>query len=470
MEQFTEQYLWEFMKCAMKNPKVMAIAIAHLKYEFLPNESYKKIWKSVSNQYRIAGNKLPSFGLIYEDNKFDKDAISGITKIEKAEVLLEDAILNKFDDFIRQSKFVQLHNTLSDLWGDSRHQDAIKKLMDGAEEISKFSIRPQIYSRIYTGFDERQTERKRKRLAGEDDNMFIPTLIDEVDAAIGGIKRKQTFLLQAQSGYGKSTFLRWLAVAASLMGYKVLLVSAEDSQEDVELMVDVTWTKQTTDAFGSDLPEELLEKIHKSAKKIVGDGGEIFVRCFEQFGSANMAAVMAAIDDVNKIDDKPIDFVVIDYLEKFEPIRAYPKGDQRAKRLAVAEEMKNGALTTNSAWATATQGSTVDPNQLNDPTFVQTRYNIAEMKALVDPFSYFATLNITKDERDQGLCRLHFDKLRYYQAGKTFMIYQNLNKGQFYLPNKTKRLLLNKDSTDESPEPKSRIIKKKKLGERPKRN
>ena len=466
MEKITEQYLRELMKSSMKSPKVMAITQAHLQFEFLPNESYKKIWKSITNQYRIAGNKTPSFGLLYESNKFDDDIIDVIRSIEDSDTPNEDLILNYLDSYIKQSKFVQLHNTMSELWGEGKYEDALSRLTDGAEAISRFSIKPQIYSRVYAGFGERQVERRKKRNSGEEDNMFIPTLIDEIDAAIGGIKRKQTFLLQAQSGYGKSTFLRWLAIAASIMGFKVLLVSAEDSQEDVELMLDVTWTKQTTEMFGADLPDELMEKVMSAAKGNIAKGGEVFVRCFEQFGSANMAAVMQAVDDVSKIDDRPVDMVLIDYLEKFEPIRDYQRGDQRGRRLAVAEEMKNGALTTNSAWVTATQGSTVDPNQLNDPTFVMTRYNIAEMKALVDPFSYFATLNITKDEREKGLVRIHFDKLRYYQTGKTILLYQDLNKGQFYLPGKTNRMLLSEKAEEA---PKKTIIKKKALGKKPNR-
>jgi archaellum biogenesis ATPase FlaH len=468
MQKITDQFITQMFKSCLTSEKVLAIVIQHMKYEFLGSEKFKKIYRTIVNQYRINGNRIPNIGLIYEANKTENDVIETIEQIENTPPPNEDDILNYFNDFIKQSKFVQLHNSLAEVWGDDRHDEAFSILQEGCEKISNFSIKPEIYGRVYADFETRQESRKEKRDSGEDESFIIPTLIDEVDLLIGGgIKKKQTFLLQAQSGYGKSTFLRWIACAASRSGQKVLFISAEDSQEDVETMLDSTAFIAERNSFSEDLPEYLKEIIEKSRKEVLGKGGEVFVRCFEQFGSATMSSVLGAVNDVSKIDNRPVDMVILDYLEKFQPIGSYSKGDKRQKRLNVAEEIKNAALETDSAWVTATQGSTVDPSMLNDPTFVQTRYNISELKSMVDPFSYFATLNMTKDEREKGLMRIYFDKLRYHEAQKTILIYQDLSKAQFYLPEKTRNFLLSQKSKELQTS--SPIIKKRPLGRKPSR-
>ena len=56
MSKISEQFLYELLKSCMTSPKIMSIAMEHLQYEFFPNEEFKKVWRSIQNQYKVNGN------------------------------------------------------------------------------------------------------------------------------------------------------------------------------------------------------------------------------------------------------------------------------------------------------------------------------------------------------------------------------------------------------------------------------
>jgi hypothetical protein len=102
-------------------------------------------------------------------------------------------------------------------------------------------------------------------------------------------------------------------------------------------------------------------------------------------------------------------------------------------------KMKNIAVEFNTRLITATQASSVDPQLLNDPKFVMTRYNVSEFKNIAEPFSYFFTLNQTKDEYINNLMRIYIDKCRKYKGGQTVTIHTNYSDGCFYDAIKTRK-------------------------------
>jgi hypothetical protein len=162
-------------------------------------------------------------------------------------------------------------------------------------------------------------------------------------------------------------------------------------------------------------------------------GGEVYIDAFEEFGSADLSQVRQTIDELIKMYG-PIDLVTIDYLEKLNPIGTYQwrPSEERERRKLLADQIKNIALEFKTRIITATQASTVNPSELNDPNFVMTRFNISEAKSLVDSFSFVFTFNQTADEREQKYMRIYCDKIRNYPAKQTVGIYQAYHKEKFY--------------------------------------
>jgi archaellum biogenesis ATPase FlaH len=461
MEQLSKEFLQEMFKSCLRSQKMLNTLIPVIEYHYLPEENYKRVWKSINNHYKAKGS-IPTIGILYEANKFDEASTDLIAKIRDVERPKDEDLLHQVESFVKQARFVELHDTMREMWEKNEKDKAISILKEEAELISRFSLSGNYHHRVFGDYGKRVVQRKLDRISGKRESLYIPTLIDELDAVIGGIKKKQTMLVQGQSGFGKSTFLRMIAVNAAVMGYKVAFLSAEDSEEDVMEALDQTWMNVENSFFDSDIPEELREKYEAAIRNIMSSGGEIFVRSFEDFGSANMSHAFETVADLSKIDNIDVDLIVMDYLDEFEPIREYKRGDTAKQRINVAKEMKNLALQTNTALVTCTQGSTVDPALLNDPTFVQTRYNIADVKGLIRPFSYFGTINRTADEKRMGMARLHWDKFRKYGDGQTMTIYQALERGQFYNKKKTRQLILSGLGASESDAPKKRVANRNK--------
>ncbi len=61
-----------------------------------------------------------------------------------------------------------------------------------------------------------------------------------------------------------------------------------------------------------------------------------------------------------------------------------------------------------------------------------TRFNTSQGKNLVDPFSFFITMNQTPDEKNKKIMRLYMDKVRKYKSGQLVHIYQNYEFEKFY--------------------------------------
>ena len=135
------------------------------------------------------------------------------------------------------------------------------------------------------------------------------------------------------------------------------------------------------------------------------------------------------IIDIENTQGK-LDFMCLDYLELFDPGDGKRYGTsndaERKRREAVSNKLKNIAVEFDIAIFTATQAATVATELLNDPEFVQTRYHISEFKGVIKPFSYFVTLNKTKDEEDNDFMRIYIDKMRKYPIKER--VYKNLSE------------------------------------------
>ena len=139
------------------------------------------------------------------------------------------------------------------------------------------------------------------------------------------------------------------------------------------------------------------------------------------------------IDDIEKAYGK-VHMVLFDYLEIFNVSGKFSHDDQgeRKRREIIAKRITNTATHFKLLSITATQANDIKPDKWNNPDFVLTRSDISEFKGALKPFSYFITLNQTRDEYDAGIIRIHNDKFRKYKSGQTYRNYQSLGNSRFY--------------------------------------
>lgn len=110
---------------------------------------------------------------------------------------------------------------------------------------------------------------------GEDPRAVIPTGLHEFDKR-AGIERSILTAIGAATGEGKSIFKLHIAMAAAMLGYKVLLLDFEDPCERTADRTLSTLTNiDNARILGLDLSDVEMKQIHTAAKNIYEWGNNI---------------------------------------------------------------------------------------------------------------------------------------------------------------------------------------------------
>lgn len=436
-QNLNDNYLFELIKCCLRSKETFTVVYPHLKFEFFPTKGFKKLWKSIC-AFEGSHGRMPSLGILSEMFKTNVEVLEIIAEIKQTALPNQRVLLEQFVVFIKNSKFLDLHQLLAEKWNEGKQEDAFHLLEKRAENIVNFSLGSENFTRVFEQFQQRHDARFENELTGDihvNVRKFLPFYVPGLDSIIDpGIALKDTVLITAQSGVGKTKALRYIATQNAKNGCKVAHFQAEGSKEECVAGYDATWMMcGYMDIIRNKVAQTLPPKIQRRLADIIHTNrGEVFVEAFEEFGRAKLADVRSWLRNLISKQGH-IDLVVLDYFELFDPIgnHFWKPGEERHRRELLSQQIKNIATEFNTRVITATQGSTVSPDLLNDPNFVMTRFNISEMKGVVRPFSFHLTLNRTRDEVGMSMARLFMDKFRNYKSNQVIHFYQNYDKEQF---------------------------------------
>lgn len=436
MQQLSENYLYEVFKCVLRSREVFDTLAPHLKYQFFPTKGYKNLWKYIKVFTETQG-RMPSIGILSEQFKTNPEALEIIAKIKQTSIPNQRHLFDQFVTFIKQAQFLDLHASLAEKWNENKKLDAIALLSKRGQEISDFTLGSRMFTRVFGGFQDRHAKRYDLDDVSDPSHVrkFIPFYIPGLDSIVNpGIALKDTVLLTAQSGVGKTKALRYIATQVAKNGGKVAHFQAEGSKDECLDGYDATWMKVGyMTVVRSEVAEVLPPNLNKRLQEVLLSArGEIFVESFESFGRARISAVRSYLRDLIA-EVGHIDLVIMDYFELFDPISdtKWRPSDERFRRELLSQQIKDIATEFNTRVITATQGSTVSPDLLNDPNFVMSRFNISDFKGLVRPFSFHITLNRTRDEVGTSMMRLYIDKFRNYKGEQIIHMFQNYDIEQF---------------------------------------
>jgi hypothetical protein len=434
---FSELFLLELFNLCFKKREVLDICCKYLDYHHLKKESHKFIWKSLKTSYQ-ASFKVPSMGLVSQQLSNKLDVLEEIEKIKNIEEPDVEGVITQFDEFLKDCYFIEIYEKkLPDLFNDGNQKAAYTLIKEAGEYLNTFSVKKDsiYFERVFGNYNERQKERILNAQNPNSISNKIPFFMDEADFfTYGGPDKGDTWLGLSQSGVGKSKFLKHIGVNSARIGKKVLHIQGEGSKKECLDLYDAAWSGQTIhEVEGGWIKEELEPKLQRIINGITKGSGEIFIYAAEQFDSLNIRDIRNLALDLIKMYGN-LDEILIDYFELFDPGdgKIYKAGEERQRREAISEKIKNLALETNTVVGTMTQASTVDPQKLNDPNFYMTRYDISEFKGALKPFSYFFTFNQTHDEYEAGIMRIYWDKIRKYKSHRLMTICQAYEYEKFY--------------------------------------
>lgn len=438
VQQLNEQFLLELFKGCLTSKSFLEIIMKHLKFHYIPEESYKKIFEKIVQDYELL-QTLSTIGSLTQhfnqSKQIDDYVLKVLQKIKNTSVLdQKDILLQTFEKYIINAMFHNLYRKIGELHNEGKQDKAIKLLEYESQIIANFSIRGSTYSKIFSGFDKRQDIRKSKTKNSVSEK--VPFGIHALDYFTkGGMNKGTSTLFLGRSGTGKSTILRWIGMCAARIGMRVVHFQGEGSEQESLDAYDAGWTGiDLEDIEFGQISLQKVKAIEKANKDIIATGGEIFVKASENFEDLTINDCKDIIEDIEKNNGK-IDLVIFDYLEIFGVKGKYFNSEtgERKRREDIANKITNIAIQFNVATVTATQANDIKPEKYNDEKYVMTRSDISEFKGALKPFSNFITLNQTDDQAEEGIITLWIDKLRKYR--KPFVkinIAQSLNNSRFY--------------------------------------
>ena len=432
MGKLTGNFLIEVFKLSLVSESFLSISSKHLKYQYIPSEEYKWIWREIVNSYELEGS-TPTLGVLAERLR-DKDLGDLLVQIKNCKIGdNRDVVLKQLESYVKEAMFVELYQDIGETYNEGKKQEAIKLLSEKAESISKFSLIADKTKSVFQDFLKRNEERKVK---DKDMQIKIPFGIHPLDYYTkGGGSTGTSALFLALSGVGKTTLLRWIGLSSARSGYRVVHFQFEGTEQEALDGYDSAWTGVSwTDIEFGNIAQSKVKGVERVRQDIINGGGEIYVIASETFSSMTIEDCNERLEEIeNKIGK--IDVVIFDYLEICETRRKY--SDERDRREKIANSITNIATKFKCLACTATQANDVKPEKWNNPDFVLTRSDISEFKGALKPFSYFITLNQTKDEDENGVVRMYNDKFRKYKKGQVYKIFQSRENGRFYDSKKT---------------------------------
>lgn len=441
-ETLSGNFLDEFFLTCTRRKDVLEVAQEHLKYNYLPSEEYKEVWKSITDHFQTTG-RLITIGLLTEEFLDNRKVLKVISSIKKSAELHSQDAIDQLEIFVKNKMFIEAYDKLGDLFNEGDKEGTFALMNDIAKNLSNFTLKKDKYfTKIYRDALKRHDQRIHEREM-EDLNKTksdkIPTGIKPLDQLLmGGVPRGNSMLILAQSGVGKSKMVKWGGISASRRGYRVLHIQGEGTKKEAEDAYDAGIMGVNTHQLKyQSLDEGERAQIQKALDQIQHFGGEIYMKAYEQFDTATYRDIREYVQEITD-NEGPIDLLIVDYLELFDPgdgkRYATTNEGERARRLACANALKNICVEFDIAGVAPTQANDIPPSLFNDPTFVLTRHNISEAKKVVNPFTYFVTINQTQDEKKEGILRLHVDKARFIdQSGSpTIHIATKYKVDRFY--------------------------------------
>lgn len=441
MNKFSSKFLNElFLLCFYKRP-VVEIVAEHLDYQYIPKElgDYKKILKSIITIYKNT-DKLPSVGVISQQHIIDKKVQERLTEIKETKFPDVEAVLDTLEEHIKLAKFEILNDKIYEKYNSGDNEGAIMLSAQESPKINEFTIKKtgSYFTRVFGDFNEIYQKKQDKKLMSDRYRTKVPFGIHPIDEqTYGGMDVTDTVLWILRSGVGKSTALKWMGMSACRLGFNVLHIQAEGSQEEAYDKYTQLWTACLyNDIKEGNINDKKYEKLQKNLNWFVSQGRDVYIHAFEKFNTASMNDVRDLSIDFMKIKGG-IDLIIIDYLSRIHPGDGVKYGVDtqsiKMKKENTADRMKNLAVELNTRIATADQAVGVPKEIWNDPTKTLDRYNIAGAKNLPDSFSFVFTGNQTEKELDENVMRIYYDKIRNYKPSeKVAKIITNYDHGRFY--------------------------------------
>jgi hypothetical protein len=442
----TGSFLDELFKLCFVKKSFLEVVNEHLKFQYIPKElpEYKFILQSISAQYSVS-QKLPSYGIISQQHQANSGVQRALQKIKEADIIDTELAMKQLSEYLKDMKYQLIFDSSVEKYNEGKKEEALKIFMDGAEELSNFTLKVSQgqFLKVFKDFKQQLKDRQLAQENGESSREKIPFGIDILDKLTdGGMSRKDTALWIMQSGKGKSTAVKWTGMYDCRLGYKILHIQLEGSKDEAyDKYAQIFTGSSYNEVKWGNISKDKMMKIEKVIEDMGNKERDISIFSFEKFGAASMHQIRELVIEYNKVEGVFPDLLIIDSLDlclsgdnkkiDFDPTF------KKDRLQAVAQRGKDLAVEFDMAVLFTTQTCDIPKEKWNNPDFTIDRGWTEGDRTLVKPFSHVFTFNQTTDEKKKNIGRVHVDKLRNYDVkDETYPIATAYEQGKFYDKNK----------------------------------
>lgn len=430
------EFLADLYNLAITNDQICSVVAKYMEDDFLPDQQYQMLNSALKN-YFTEYKTAPQYGIIIQRLASSRAVSELLEEIrEVASNNNPDGVRDQFEKYLKLIQFKKIFKEVSKDYekGEDGIMYAMSSFIQKASELQRLSLKPEEFIDIAGTYEERLRENKNRQ---ENPNCKLVNsfYIDGIDAMNQGRSlRSQLTVVLAASGVGKSHIARHIGYnAAYVSGLNVLHFQLEGSSSEVTDAYSAMFTSSSTYEYETGkINPHALEQLKK---KMDMYKGTLRVRAFPRFGKRfSTADAMSECDKYREKFGVYPDVIIFDSLDLMTDSsgKKWDNKSLRFERIAVAEDLKDLATTTN-AWVVATYQATIeDAKWTDDEKNVLTGYNLSECKGLQRPCSHLITLNQSRREYNEETLRIFVAKARFCKRSEPFRIATDYAHEKFY--------------------------------------
>lgn len=431
------EFLYELYGTVLRNDVLCSVVSEHMRKEYLPDRSFQRIQEMIATHYRTYKSP-PSYAVLSQTFREDYDALELIDTFRECDEGQScEVMTDMLEGYIKGVRLQSVYAEVGKLYNQNQQAKAEKTLREYAEWLAGFTLKSSSFIDVAATFRERflknrkQEEEEEQSMKSRVTRFYIPYL----DALNGGRNlRGQLTCFLASTGVGKSHIAKWIGVRANIDdGLHVLHFQLEGSEE--EALNAYSGGLISKNAYFFERGKISDVEMRRLERQVASYAGSITVRSYPRFNAqVSTLDIKNSIAEYRKLKGHNPDIVIIDSMDLLTDAnrRTWGADHERAKRITVANDLKD-LSSDESVWMVVTYQSTIeDRDWLNDERNVLTEYNCSEAKGLARPCTHLISLNQSSSERKENVMRLHIAKSRFFKKGDTIKIATDYDNEIFY--------------------------------------
>lgn len=431
------EFLYELYATALHQEPLCGILARYMRKEYLPDSSFQRVQEAIIAHYRTYKTP-PSYAVLTQTFNEDYDAVELINTFrDYDEGQSAEVMTDMLESYIKGVRLQSVYAEVGKLYNSNEQQKAEKALRDYAEWLAGFTLKSTSFIDVAETFSERYAHNRQREQ--EEERSVQPRVarfyIPYLDALNGGRNlRGQLTCFLASTGVGKSHIAKWIGTRADIDdGLHVLHFQLEGSEE--EALNAYSGGLIAKNAYYYERGKISDTEMRHLEKLVCSYAGSITVRSYPRFNvQVSTLDIKNGISEYRKLKGRNPDIVIIDSMDLLTDAarKAWGADHERAKRIAVANDLKDLA-SDEKVWMVVTYQSTIEDREwLNDERNVLTEYNCSEAKGLSRPCTHLISLNQSSAERKENVMRLHVAKSRFFKKGDTIKIATDYDNEVFY--------------------------------------